>query len=287
MVKTGGDDDDKKNRPSRTGPPWGWLNVNQQRSYGDDVLRIALLNTPRSGSTWLRCLLSTLLDLEQLTAFVPDDIDWQALPERAVIHLHAHRTPAMLDLLERHAIRPVVLRRHPLDVLISILHFAPHEPATARWLDGEGGDERLLYGAAPMSQNFLRYAKGARAKALLSLSPEWARDERAVEISYERLVAATVEELDRITCELSVKPVRDLRWTTEQHSLARHRAASRNQHYWRGQPGLWRHLLTHDVARDIHNSLRESFDAFGYACDADPQLTLDRAHGNWSSLRAA
>jgi hypothetical protein len=250
-------------------------------------LRIALLNTPRSGSTWLRCLLSTLLDLEQRTAFVPDDIDWDALPKRVVIHLHAHRTPAMLSLLERHNIRPVVVRRHPLDVLISILHFAPHEPATARWLDGEGGDERLLYGAAPMGQNFLRYAKSPRAKALLSLSPEWARDDRAVEVSYERLVAATVEELDRITRELSTRPVRDPRWTMEQHSLARHRAASRNQHYWRGQPGLWRHLLTQDVARDIQGAMPEAFEAFGYVCDADPQLTPDRAHGNWSSLRAA
>jgi hypothetical protein len=31
MVKIARDDDDKKNRPLRRGPPLGWLNVNQQR----------------------------------------------------------------------------------------------------------------------------------------------------------------------------------------------------------------------------------------------------------------
>lgn len=251
------------------------------------TLRIALLNTPRSGSTWLRCLLRTMLDLCERSAFVPEDIDWPHLPARSVVHLHARRTRSMLNLLQRHAFRPVVVRRHPLDVLISILHFAPHEPDTARWLSGEGGDEQLLWDAAPMSDAFLRYATSPRARALLSLSPEWAQDERAVVVGYERLVAQPVEELQRISSALASSPVRDPREAIEQHALAKHRAASRNQHYWRGQPGLWRKLLTQSVATQIAAAQNQAFRAFGYECDADPELSTEQAESNWNLLRAA
>lgn len=225
--------------------------------------------------------------LEERTAFTPEEIDWNALPSRGVVHLHARRNATMLELLRRYAIRPVVVRRHPLDVLISILHFAPHEPKTARWLAGEGGDERLLHRAAPMSAEFLRYATGPRAKALLSLSPAWAADERAVVVGYERLVAEPVAELHRIADELSMRIVRDPREAVEQHDLAKHRVASRNQHYWRGQPGLWRRLLTQSVAREIAAAQGEAFHVFAYPCDADPELTPQQANANWELLRAA
>lgn len=250
-------------------------------------MRIALLNTPRSGSTWLRCLLRSTFNLEERTAFVPGDIDWDALPRRGVVHLHVRRTQPMLDLLKRHALRPVVVRRHPLDVLISILHFAPHEPATARWLAGEAGDERLLWNAEPMSEDFLRYATSARAMALLSLSPAWAAEDRAVVVGYERLVAKPLEELNRIAAELSARPVRDPREAIDEHALAKHRAVNRNRHYWRGQPGLWRKFLTSQVAEKIAAAQREAFHAFGYECDADPHLTPQQAEFNWAGLRAA
>ena len=66
-----------------------------------------------------------------------------------------------------------MLARHPLDVLVSILHFASHEPQTARWLDGEGGDESSILGAEPASAAFLASATGPRARALLAVTPEW------------------------------------------------------------------------------------------------------------------
>jgi hypothetical protein len=252
-----------------------------------EVLRLALLNTPRSGSTWLRCLLATMLELKEVSAFAPEEIDWAELPARGVVHLHAHRSRPMLELLRRHRLRPVVVRRHPLDVLISILHFAPHEPATARWLGGEGGDERLLHDATPMSDSFLRYATGPRAKALLSLSPAWAEDENAIVVGYEQLVAAPEEGLHHIASELSTVTVREPREAVALHSLARHRTLNRNQHYWRGQPGLWRRLLTRCVAQEIESAQGAAFRVFGYACDADPELTPETAAANWEALRVA
>lgn len=250
-------------------------------------MRLALLNTPRSGSTWLRCLLGTTFQLAEFSAFVPEEVNWHTLPERGIVHLHVRRTAKMLDLLRRHRVRPIVVRRHPLDVLISILHFAPHEPSTARWLSGEGGDERLLYGATPLSPAFLRYATGPRAQALLSLSPAWAEADDAIVVGYEQLVSEPIEGLRRISDELGAPAVRDPRQAIELHTLARHRSMNRNQHYWRGQPGLWRRLLTAKVAERVAAAQTPAFNVFGYECDADPHLTSEAAERNWRDLCAA
>jgi hypothetical protein len=250
-------------------------------------LRLALLNTPRSGSTWLRCLLGTTFQLEEFSAFVPEEVRWSAFPKRGVLHLHALPTPAMRHVLARYGIRPVVVRRHPLDVLISILHFAPHEPGTARWLGGAGGDERPLWDATPTSPEFLDYATGPRARALLSVSPAWAEIDDAVVVGYEQLTSQPVEGICRLATELGATAVRDPREAIELHSLARHRSVNRNQHYWRGQPGLWRRLVTRETAEQIADSQPLAFRAFGYEADADPELTPEVAAENWRQLRAA
>jgi hypothetical protein len=91
----------------------------------------------------------------------------------------------------------------------------------------------------------------------------------------------------RIAKELGVSTVRDPREAIELHSLARHRSMNRNQHYWRGHPGLWRRLLTQEVAEKIAAAQTPAFTVFGYECDADPQLTSEAAERNWHELRAA
>src|SRR5438093_10973655 len=135
-------------------------------------VRIVLLSTPRSGNNWLRHLLTNLYDVPGLSIHNPADVQWEALPPHCILGIHWHPVPAFVSLLERHGFRSVALVRHPLDVLISILHFALHAP-TARWLEGEGGDEGPIYGAMPRSTAFLEYAAGTRATALLSVSREW------------------------------------------------------------------------------------------------------------------
>lgn len=250
-------------------------------------MRLALLNTPRSGSTWLRCLLGTTFGLEEFSAFLPEDVRWNSFPECGVLHLHAYPSRALRKLLWRHRIRPVIVRRHPIDVLISILHFAPHEPNTAKWLGGLGGDERELYEATPTSPAFMRYATSARARALLSVSPAWADVDDALIVSYERLAARPVESLNQIARILGATAARDPQEAVELHSLARHRSASRNQHYWRGQPGLWRRLVTTEAAAQIADSQPLAFRTFGYEADADPALTTESAAANWEQLRAA
>ena len=136
-------------------------------------LRIAIVSTPRSGNTWLWHLLTAVYDMPGIAAHTPLEVEWDRLPERVVLQMHWKRHPAFEAKLLKYGFRVVVMVRHPLDVLISILHFSLHDRATARWLDGEEGNERPIFGAMPRSCAFREYVLGKRAAALLSVTPQW------------------------------------------------------------------------------------------------------------------
>lgn len=247
-------------------------------------MRLALVSTPRSGNTWLRYLLAQLYGLEQFAVHTPEALDWSSLPQECIVQLHWHRTPAFQALLERHGFRVVVICRHPLDVLISILHFAPHEPETAQWLSAENGDERDIHRASPVDPAFIRYATGARARALLSVSREWWSAPGVVRVRYEQLAADPERALNQLAQELG--PVkRPITAVVDAHRLERLQPASSNQHFWRGQPGLWRSLLPQEVAATIAAAHPASLHELGYQVDPDPRLDHGAAVDHWTRIR--
>src|SRR5262249_21764911 len=149
----------------------------------------------------------------------PDDVPWGSLPSRCVVQLHWRRIEPFRTQLQREDFQVVALARHPFDVLISILHFAPNEPDTARWLNGEGGDERPIYGLMPRSPGFLDYAVSPRARALLSVSREWWQDPQAHRLRYEHLVADYRYALGQLVEMLGVPPLRGIDQAVEFISL--------------------------------------------------------------------
>jgi hypothetical protein len=179
----------------------------------------------------------------------------------------------------------VALARHPFDVLISILHFAPNEPDTARWLNGEGGDERPIYGLTPRSPGFLDYAVSARVRALLSVSRDWWQDPRAHRLRYEHLVADYRYTLGQLVEMLGVPPLRGVSQAIELISLDWLRQHdSPKQHYWQGRPGLWRSLLTAADARRLAEVHGDHLNSLGYACDPDEALDGPQAEANWCRI---
>lgn len=110
--------------------------------------------------------------MKHLAAHDPREVDWEQLPESCAFQTHWHRAREVEALLRSAGFRAATLARHPLDVLVSILHFARREP-TARWLEREGGDEESIHGVKPTSRAFLEYATSSRAQALLSVTTEW------------------------------------------------------------------------------------------------------------------
>jgi hypothetical protein len=250
------------------------------------ALRLALLSTPRSGNTWLRHLLGKVFAAHELAVHDPAEVDWAALPGACVLQLHHHRTPALESLLARHGFRVVVLARHPLDVLLSILHFATHDGATRRWLAGEAGDEAPLHGAMPGSASFLDYARGQRARALLSISPQWWEAPGAVRLRYEDLVAQPVAVLQRLVPAVGAGRARgSLAEAVADSSLVSLRRRSRGRHhFWQGRPGHWKRLLVAEVAQAIAAVHAGVFQRFGYVCDPDPQLSRSQADAHWIDL---
>ena len=101
------------------------------------ALRIAIVSTPRTGNTWLRRMLDSVYSLPQIIEDDPRGIEWQRLPERCILQHHWDATPELIAQLDEHRFRVVTISRHPLDVLISILHFASvNSSITAYWLGG-------------------------------------------------------------------------------------------------------------------------------------------------------
>jgi hypothetical protein len=223
---------------------------------------------------WLRRLLVALYGLEERSAFTPDELDWEALPQRCVLQFHWHRTPEFLALLDRYDCAVVVLARHPLDVLVSILHFAQHEPATDRWLDGEAGSEAVLRGADPTSRAFVEYAKSPRARALLSVTPEWWERANA-RVGYESLVGDPAAELGRIAAALGTPTVASPAEAIESVRFERLQQEAPNHHFWQGRVGLWQELVPTAVALEIAEAY-PGMRRFGYTVGVDDPTAAGR-----------
>jgi hypothetical protein len=247
-------------------------------------LRIAVISSPRSGNTWLRSLLADAYGLEDFAFHNPAEADWSLLPRGCVLQIHWHRTPSFLRTLNDAGFRVVTMMRHPLDVLLSVLQFCQYDRSTLRWLDGENGNERPIYGVMPGSAAFVEYATGRRAAALLSVGTEWWRAPDVCRVRYEDLVADPVGELDRLIRDLGRPSLRPTDEVAGRATVAELRARCQADHHcWQGRPGLWRLLLTTDVARTIARAHPGAF-AFGYACDPDESLTPAHADAHWVHL---
>jgi hypothetical protein len=247
------------------------------------MMRLAIISTPRSGNTWFRYILARLYQLDQFAVHTPDALDWPALPENCVVQLHWHNTVEFRCVLREHGFRVAVIARHPLDVLISILHFAPREPQTACWLNGEAGNEESIYHKLPVDPAFISYAISARARALLSVSPQWWGVQDALRVRYEDLVRAPLETLNAVGSELGSTAV-SLSDALDTLTLERLKPTATNRHFWRGQPGLWRSLLPLEEARQIEAAHADVFSLLGYRCEPDPGLTREQTESLWSVL---
>jgi hypothetical protein len=247
-------------------------------------IRVAILSTPRSGNTWLRYLVSTIYDVTSIAMHSPADVDWANLPDRCVLQMHWHRLPSFYERLQNNGFQIVVLARHPIDILISILHFAIHEP-TSRWLEGEEGNEHSIYGAMPRSAPFLEYATGRRAAALLSVTSEWWTEPDVLQVHYESLALDPHSVLKFLVDTLGGKPRRTVAEVVESGTIPRLRRLTQcDRHFWQGRPGHWRTLLTQPEADAIRVTHSRIFDELGYNSDADPSLTPAQADANWVRL---
>jgi hypothetical protein len=244
-------------------------------------LRVAVISTPRCGNTWVRSVLGDILRLEQLA--VHNYTELGSIPERAIVQLHWYREPGFQRFLRDYGFKTLVLARHPLDVLVSILNFIRHEPLTARWLDGNAEIPSSLVGESPTSKEFLRYATSWGAENVLGISYQWWHDPYAIKVRYEQLVERPGQTLLKLA-RLFDPGVSDENGAIGRFDLAYFQSLP-NKHGWQGRPGLWRELIVYFDALRIYRRHQRLFYVMGYS--VRPYL-LSRAAAlrRWQELSA-
>jgi len=120
---------------------------------------------------------------------------------------------------------------------------------------------KAFFDHLPTSSEFLAYCISPRAQALLNVSVEWYREPHAHVLSYEDLVADTNSTLSALLARLR-RPNVAIARIVEQNRLHLLRPTAPNGHFWLGQPGIWRQLITAGVAWRICNAHHKVFDAF-------------------------
>ncbi|NDP42574.1 MAG: sulfotransferase [Aromatoleum sp.] len=216
-------------------------------------------------------LLASLYDLKQFAVFSPDELDWRVLPPKCIVQTHWRPDERFLELLNVAGFASVTLARHPLDVLLSILQFAPREPRTARWLLGEGGSEAGIVNKTPNSEEFRRYVTGDRASALLSVSAVWWQRDEVLKVRYENLLSDPAGALSAVSVAIGPFEV-PLEQSLNTLTLETLRRTTNNGHFWQGKAGLWKHLCPRSVANEAFAHHRKIFDTLGYARDCDENM---------------
>lgn len=241
--------------------------------------RIAIVSSPRSGNTWLRSILRDGLGLPEIAVHNYRDVP--SLPPKCVFQLHWYREANFQRFLADNSFRVITLARHPLDVLVSVLHFVRHEPQTSQWLEGNCAIPSALAGKSAASSEFLEYATSFGAENLLSVSYQWWHEPSAIKLRYEDLLADTAGELSRLAEQLG-EDEQAIVNAVSGNGFELFQALP-NRHGWQGRAGLWRKLVPFDMAEQIRRRHARLFDILGYGLDRTT-LTSDEAERHWQAL---
>ncbi|WP_413186466.1 hypothetical protein [Paraburkholderia sacchari] len=203
------------------------------------------------------------------------------LPERCFLQIHWYREPNFQAWLRANRFRVLTVARHPLDVLVSALHYIRHEPGTSRWLEGNTNLPGDLATSAPSSREFLEYALSTGAEDLLSITYQWWTDPETIRLRYEDAVARPEAVLGAQVAALGGDSSRILP-LLENLSMEKMRATA-NRHGWQGRPGLWRRLIVPQDAFRIYKRHQRVFDCLGYSVTPF-FLTRKTAYRYWLEL---
>lgn len=244
------------------------------------ILRIAVISSPRSGNSWIRSVLAGSLGMQEIAVHNYLDIQEQ-LPDRCFLQIHWYREPNFQTWLAANKFRTLCVARHPLDILLSVMHYIRYEPDTAKWLGGNVDIPSQLLSASPASKAFLDYAIGDGAENLLSISYQWWRDARTHQLRYEDCVADPMGVLGREVELYGGQAENVAPWL--QHLSIENMRATPNRHGWQGCAGLYKQLIPTLNAYKIYKRHKRLFDTLGYRID--PYLLgVRKAEQNWSVM---
>jgi hypothetical protein len=108
-------------------------------------MRILIVAPPKTGNSWLKCLLSSVYGLEWLTSDrVPGGtsleaftawLSCQGFPDNSVFHHHYDYSPELVDLATAESIHLATILRDPYDMSVSRYFFAQAQADNEKRLD--------------------------------------------------------------------------------------------------------------------------------------------------------
>lgn len=240
-------------------------------------MRLAVIGTPRSGNSLLRKTLAQAHGLDETASHDPAFLLGD-LALGTVAQVHAPYTPELHASLRKRSVIVVTPRRHPLDVLLSMLHFAQFEPDVSCWLGGNYLDG--LEGCDPSSRAFRAFALGAGSAELLSVSVGWSAHADVI-VEYSDLVADPTTFLaDGVFG--AYPQVRERSVVLEAGSFESfHRSG--NMHGWLGQAGYWTSFIPRAFADEICAAHPHAFAAGGYDVAGARELTGPQVRMAWAT----
>jgi hypothetical protein len=263
--------------------------VDPSNRPGPSARPVILTATPRSGNTLLQRLFAELTGYSVIAAPTFADLAESEVTGPVFVQVHAPNDRHARKFVAGIDADVVTLARHPLDVLLSVLHFSRFEPQILDWLDGAAiPDPTTLHDATPTSEQFIRWATGKGAARLLAITHRWWREGTSHQLRYEDLVTDTPGTVGKLLAELGIHPQRadvDIDVIADQ-IRAGALLGLPNHHRWRSTPNGWADLLPIETAIKIHRAHRRVFDDLGYSlAAADPLLDESNAKTNWLAHR--
>jgi len=239
-------------------------------------MRLAVIGTPRSGNSLLRKVLSHAYGLGEVGSHDPEYLLGD-LPDDTVFQVHAPCTPSLRASLHRQGVLVVTPTRHPLDTLLSMLHFAQFEPEVDRWLGGEYLAD--LPGCDPTSRAFREFALGDGAGALLGVSVGWAPFADVV-VDYTESAAEPLAVLghEGLGAHRIVGDAAVMREVSAFDAFHR----TDNMHGWLGRAGYWTSFIPADLAVQIRSTHPAAFEVGGYDISGAADIAAPAIRMAWA-----
>lgn len=239
---------------------------------------LVVVGTPRSGNTATRTVLAHAYGLAEAASH--DPLVLQApLSRDAIVQVHAPYSCAAESSLRDRGFSIVTPVRHPLDVLVSMLHFAQFEPQVNEWLGGRCFTE--LVGATPADSAFSAFAFSECASRLLSISVDWAR---VADVTFR--YRDIYPDMTRIADLPGLPRRRADRTSGADDNVTARLAALRsrpNMHAWIGTPDYWMRFIPIGLAEELRQAHPQAFAVGRYTIDGAQHLTSAQIERAWAN----
>lgn len=243
-------------------------------------VNIAILSTPRVGNTWVSFSLAHLYGAEQLAVHNFTDLSHIKIPRKVVLQLHdSPSNKKLANYLLDNDYKVITVARHPLDVLISILHFTQVRTDPVQWLDGAAHIEDLR-GLDPSSEKFIEWCLGDNASRVLAITYEWACSGKARVVRYEDLLENPIESFkDAVSYVGGKTDSSKIIQTIEKFDINFFRKA--NKHGWKAKKGNWINFFTINDAQSIYNRHKDIFELFDYDVSSAQNVRREQNLDRW------